>query len=241
MLNVACGTKMHPGWNNLDFSPYTRLAARPWLVGLLRAVGFLSELRQQRLAAVDPEVICWDLRRGIPFPDDRFHVVYSSHFVEHLDRAAVPVHLRECRRVLKPGGVLRVVVPDLERSARAYVDALNRLESGEAAAEGVRAQAVLEFFDQMVRRESTGANEQKGWVRRIERFVRGGADRTGEQHRWMYDRFSLAAALAAVGFRETQARTVAESAAAGWASFGLDTDESGREYKPESLYVEGLK
>jgi SAM-dependent methyltransferase len=241
MLNLACGTKMHHGWNNLDFSPYTRLARRPWLVGLLRAVGFLSPVRQERLAAVDPGVICWDLRHGIPFAADTFDVVYSSHFVEHLDRDVVPVHLTECRRVIKPGGILRVVVPDLESIARDYVRALDRLESGEAAAEKERAQAVYELFDQMVRQGATGAGEQKAWVGRVERFIRGGAASTGELHRWMYDRHSLAAEFRRAGFQEAQARGVSDSGVAGWEAFKLDVNEDGEEYKPASLYVEGVR
>lgn len=240
-LNLACGTKMHRGWNNLDFSPYTRLARRPWLVRLLRAVGFLSPLRQQRLAAVDPGVICWDLRRGIPFPPDTFDVIYSSHFVEHLDRAVVPAHLAECRRVLKPGGILRVVVPDLELIARKYVQALDRLDSGEAAAESVRTWAISDLFDQMVRKGASGASEQKAWVARLERLIRGGAARTGELHRWMYDRHSLTAEFRNAGFRDARARGAFDSGVPRWGEFELDVDENGEEYKPASLYVEGSK
>ena len=84
MLNLACGTRMHHGWNNLDFSPYARLAHRPRLTSMLKAFGMLSNERLKRLAEVDPEIIAWDLRKGIPFAPNTFDVVYHSHFLEHI-------------------------------------------------------------------------------------------------------------------------------------------------------------
>jgi predicted SAM-dependent methyltransferase len=54
-----------------------------------------------------------DLRMPLPYDDNAADFIYSEHFLEHL-----PVHdglalLCECRRVLKPGGIVRVAVPDL--------------------------------------------------------------------------------------------------------------------------------
>jgi predicted SAM-dependent methyltransferase len=62
-----------------------------------------------------------DIRRGLPAPDDSFDYAVSIHALEqvpYLD--AVPV-LRELRRVLRPDGVLRLGLPDLDRAVRAYV------------------------------------------------------------------------------------------------------------------------
>ena len=61
----------------------------------------------------------WDLRNGIPFPDNSVQVVYSSHLFEHMDFAAGQALLREVRRVLVPGGEVSVCVPN----ARLYIDA----------------------------------------------------------------------------------------------------------------------
>ena len=61
----------------------------------------------------------WDLRRGIPFPDNSVDVVYSSHFFEHLTYKDGQAVLQETYRVLKPGGMVSVCVPD----ARMYIDA----------------------------------------------------------------------------------------------------------------------
>src|SRR5687768_11717320 len=100
MLNVACGTRMHWDWNNLDFSPYALLARKPWLAALMKRAGLLSAERQERLTGIDPTIIRWDLRRGIPFAADSFDVVYHSHFLEHIDPQYAPGLLKECHRVL---------------------------------------------------------------------------------------------------------------------------------------------
>ncbi len=57
------------------------------------------------------------MRQGIPFPDRSFDVVYHSHVLEHLSKSEASKFLKECSRVLRPQGVLRVVVPDLEEIA----------------------------------------------------------------------------------------------------------------------------
>jgi predicted SAM-dependent methyltransferase len=62
----------------------------------------------------------WDLSRGNPFPDDSVAAVFHEHLMEHLPLPAAIPFLRECRRVLRPGGVLRVGVPDFGRYARDY-------------------------------------------------------------------------------------------------------------------------
>jgi len=61
----------------------------------------------------------WDLRRGIPFPDNSVQRVYSSHLFEHMDYNAGQSLLGEARRVLMPGGEVSVCVPN----ARLYIDA----------------------------------------------------------------------------------------------------------------------
>lgn len=234
LLNLACGARTAPGWNNLDFSPYARLRKHPLLASALYAVGILSNERMRKLEAIDPGILHWNLARGVPFPDESFDVVYHSHFLEHLPRQGAKLFLIECWRVLKPGGILRVVVPDLELLVREYWDALNVSEDAHDA-------AIAGLIDQMVRTESSGTAEQKPWVRRIERLLRGDAAKTGELHRWMYDVYSLARLLSDVGFgtlKQCESRT---SWMEDWADFNLDTSVSGWVYKPKSLYLEGRK
>lgn len=69
-----------------------------------------------------PGVNCiWDCRKSLPFPDVSVRGIFCEHFFEHIDYTEeVPYFLSECHRVLKPGGVIRIVVPDVERYLRAY-------------------------------------------------------------------------------------------------------------------------
>lgn len=63
--------------------------------------------------------IFWDLRKGLPFPDESIKTMYSSHLFEHLSFKEGQELLDECRRVLIPGGTFSICVPN----ARLYIDA----------------------------------------------------------------------------------------------------------------------
>jgi predicted SAM-dependent methyltransferase len=56
--------------------------------------------------------ICWDLRHGIPFPDDSVEAIFHEHMLEHLSLEDGFSITQECLRVLQPNGVLRIGVPD---------------------------------------------------------------------------------------------------------------------------------
>ncbi|HLL73725.1 MAG TPA: methyltransferase domain-containing protein [Pyrinomonadaceae bacterium] len=104
----------------------------------------------------DPSVMAHDLRQGIPFEDGRFDVVYHSHLLEHFSKARAQLFLKECWRVLKPGGTLRVAVPDLERMARDYLQSLERAVEGDESWCHNYDWMMLELYDQAVREQSGG-------------------------------------------------------------------------------------
>lgn len=241
MLNVGCGYKMHRDWTNLDFSLYARLGHHKKIGGLLRTLGVLSEERYRRLLGVDPDIIVWDLRKGIPFSDGVFDAVYHSHLLEHLDRDSAPSFLTECRRVLKSGGIIRIVVPDLRFLINRYNMAVSKLEQGNGAASDEHQQVISDLFDQMVRRHLAGSVGQSAFMLAAERFLRGDTAKTGCLHRWMYDRHSLEALMKTVGFKDIRQRDVFGSAIEGWRRFNLDNKDDGTAYKPESIYLEGVK
>lgn len=65
---------------------------------------------------LDPQAdLTLDLREALPFDDNSCDLVYSEHFLEHLDYPETVLGLlMECRRVLAPGGVFSAGVPDTE-------------------------------------------------------------------------------------------------------------------------------
>jgi SAM-dependent methyltransferase len=107
-------------------------------------------------STVLPGVIKHDLRRGLPFPDESFDAVYGSHVLEHLEPDTAAQLLRECHRVLRPGGIVRIVVPDLEAIARLYLESLAQAATGDLHAAFRYDWAMLELYDQSVRTVSGG-------------------------------------------------------------------------------------
>ena len=70
--------------------------------------------------------IFWDLRNGIPFPDQSIDKIYSSHFFEHLTFKEGQKNLDECLRVLKPGAIFSICVPNARLFVDAYLNSKNK-------------------------------------------------------------------------------------------------------------------
>lgn len=167
-VNVGCGATPTAGWLNLDNSP--SLLIPRWAVEWLCQRRFIDPM-QARIAVIGHER---GVRRAratkIPVADGGAEVVYSSHMLEHLTRHDADRFLLEAHRVLRPGGILRLVVPDI----RIYVD--EYLAKGEA-----------DVFVERLRL----ANERSS----LKGFLVGFRD-----HRWMYDAASLTAIVERAGF-----------------------------------------
>ena len=97
--------KCGDGWLNTDFI-FTRLP-----------VGFVCEdWRTGRY------ILRQDAGHRWPFEDESFEAVYSEHMFEHILPMDGSSFLKEMYRVIKPGGVLRVTTPDLEKYLNGYVN-----------------------------------------------------------------------------------------------------------------------
>jgi predicted SAM-dependent methyltransferase len=68
----------------------------------------------------NPCEILWDLRSPLPFPDGSVDAAFLEHVLEHFDLASGLTLLEGVHRVLRPGGILRVGVPDLGRYMQSY-------------------------------------------------------------------------------------------------------------------------
>jgi predicted SAM-dependent methyltransferase len=89
-LNCGCGPKPVPGWINHDWRAYEGVSLHG------------------------------DIRDGLALEDATVDYAVAMHFLQDLLWADVPIALRELRRVLKPGGALRLGLPDLDRAIDAY-------------------------------------------------------------------------------------------------------------------------
>jgi cephalosporin hydroxylase/predicted SAM-dependent methyltransferase len=125
-VNLGCGQRFHSDWLNFDVVP------------------------------VNSQVLAHDLTQALPLDDGSCAVVYHSHVLEHLPKADAPRFIAECFRVLKPGGILRVAVPDMEGIARAYLKQLDAAAAGDAAAAAKHDWMTHEMVDQLARHKPGG-------------------------------------------------------------------------------------
>lgn len=123
-LNLGCGLAVAKGWINIDGSLNALVASWPEFIHkvLYRFSGsnrYYSEAEYCRLLRQN-DFLHHDLAYGIPFADNTADFVYSSHFLEHLFKKDALTLLKESCRVLKPGGTVRVCVPDLAYAVELY-------------------------------------------------------------------------------------------------------------------------
>jgi SAM-dependent methyltransferase len=148
-------------------------------------------LRLQRLPAIGkllrnrprfPDGVRYgDILRGLPLADGSVDGIYASHVLEHLSRADCTVALKNTIRLLRPGGLFRLIVPDLEARARTY---LERLHGGDAQANS--------WF---MRNAGLGSEHRRRGAAALARTAFGNA-----QHLWMWDESSVRDALGHAGF-----------------------------------------
>lgn len=126
-LNAGCGTHFSKEWNNIDLIAHSEF------------------------------VLQWDVKQDLPYPDNTFDAIYSSHLLEHLTPGNAEKLMIEFKRVLKPGGILRIVVPDLEQICREYIKYLDAFSREPSERNRQRYEwSVLALIDQIAREEPGG-------------------------------------------------------------------------------------
>jgi predicted SAM-dependent methyltransferase len=180
-LDIGCGPNTHQGLINLDYG---------WYPG------------------VD---LCWDVTKGIPLRSGSLDGIFTEHCLEHIPVSCISPILGECLRVLRSGGVIRIVVPDGELYMQRYSELL---ENGKARS--------LPYSH---RDRINGLYSPIMSVNRIFRE---------EGHQFIYDYHSLSMFLWYSGFREIQKLSFGNGRRC---ELLIDTPSRAI----ESLYVEAVK
>jgi len=126
LLNIGCGSTYDKRWINLDLNP------------------------------VSSDVYRVDVSKPLPLDDDSVDFAYASHVLEHLAPHVAPRFMQEVRRVLKPEGTFRVVVPDLEQITTEYLRSLQAARTGDQTAALRHEWMVIELIDQVTRQTNDG-------------------------------------------------------------------------------------
>lgn len=215
-LHLGCGLTVPDGWLNVDGSWQVVLARHPWFKKLLVTAGLLPA--RQAEIPWNSNVRRLNLCRPLPFAEGTFRVIYASHLIEHLHHDHALVLLRECQRVLAPGGVCRMVVPDLAAIADAYQAA--HAQGDEHAAD--------RFMEALMVHDKRPPSGLMGLYYRLTAY---------HPHKWMYDSDSLQALFKEAGFAQIGQTGYLESRIERIA----EVENAGRICEGQGIAVEGIK
>ena len=186
-LNVGSGPTVADGWVSIDGSWQARLAGHPVLARLA------SVVTRRDVGHWPRGIVCRDVRAGLGVTPHSVSAIYSSHFIEHLKRDEALRFLRECHAALEPGGVCRIVTPDLRALIDDYLKAAPA--SRDAAETFMRASLLAEPNGSHVR-------GLLAWYRQRTQF---------DAHKWLYDAGSLCALFEEAGFSDPAPKRYLES------------------------------
>lgn len=220
-VNLGCGPDAPAGWLNVDGSWNAWLSNHR---GLRRTLELLGVKTPGARWKVRPLV--HDLTKALPFGDNTISVIYGAHVLEHLYLVDAQRLLGECRRVLKPAGVIRLVVPDLRHLVTTYLNKKNGDSS--SLIDGISAADHL--------------NERLGF--RSPAPVSGNPIfkfyslwKDFHHHKWMYDSDSLTHHLERVGFVGVREKGYLQSEIQGIA----EVEQADRVLNGAGICVEGRK
>ncbi len=120
-INLGCDIETPRSFVGVDGSFLILFVSRPFFPRFLKSLLYSKSSSKNHYSFVEflrkvnnSRIIHHDLKYGIPFKNDSVEYIFSSHFLEHLDEKSAGDLLKECNRVLKKGGIIRIIVPDLD-------------------------------------------------------------------------------------------------------------------------------
>jgi len=224
-VNLGCGLQTPSGWINVDGSWNARLAKHLWI---RRALLWLNLLPADTLNIPwSSSIFIHDIRKPLPFSEGSVAAIYASHVLEHLYREEAQRLVKESFRALAKGGVLRVVVPDLEAIVREYI---GERPFGALTKDVERLCRADRLNQRLLMRYPTPIYSHL--LHRIYNFWKD-----VNSHKWMYDAESLIALFEAGGFVDVRRREYLDSEIE-----GIDElEEESRVLNGAGVCVEGMK
>lgn len=183
-VQVGCGFSPGKDWLNYDASPMLRLERLPVVGGVARRV-FNSGF-----PPFPSEVQYGDIVRGLPLEPGSVKLIYASHVFEHMALNEMRAALANCHKLLRPGGTLRLIVPDLQKRAELYL-----AKAGEESA----ADWMMEQLFMGVRQR------ERGWKQMVRDAI------GNSRHLWMYDEAAMRAELVRAGFADVRRASFGDS------------------------------
>jgi len=114
-LNLGDSREVPGGWIFVDYALSSRIARLPILGWISKSLKIFKNERPSNL-------FIHDLTKPLPWADNSVDIIYSSHCLEHLKREDGLNLLKECSRILKSGGIIRIVVPDFRYIVDNYLE-----------------------------------------------------------------------------------------------------------------------
>ena len=180
-LNVASSTCMLEGFINLDNHALLSLLWMPRIMRKVLSPGHRALLDSYELLIRKHTFIRHNCRKPLPYGNCTVDHILCSHFLEHVFTNEADEIISDFRRVLKPGGTIHIILPDLFEMARRYVDSVG--ETNQLAA------------DEFVKETLLSRQERGSFKYRFLEFLGG----YGLEHKWMYDKYSITQKVTRLG------------------------------------------
>jgi Uncharacterized protein conserved in bacteria len=183
-LNLGCGEIRPENWINTDSSLNSFVQRFPILGRVIPVILKSRKYESNRVKYMN-------LNRKWHFKDDSVDVVYASHVFEHLTLHSADLFLKESYRCLKPGGIIRIVVPDLYKICKKYIHEYEHTNSEDPT-------TYILWAINMHREGQYG--KTNNWLKKIVHVLQD----YPHQHKYMYDTKSLTKRFSETGFYEIQ-------------------------------------